>query len=200
MVTVMLKLTATIAAATIALASTASAQLAPTSGRSWELLTSSGALVATGAQRDAIKDAPLSTLQLSYVIDSRIAVTSMVGWARSRDLAAANDPKLDVFTFDVGAELRADRMGSEEGVTFAPFVGAGAGSRSYNYRSLDVDATHNVAGYASLGGDVGMGRVHLRLEARDYVSGFKPLTGAGTSQTRNDVIAFVGLRFTRSGE
>jgi hypothetical protein len=155
--------------------------------------------VPTGAQRTTLKDAPLSTAQLSYVVRSRFAVTTMVGWARSRDIASVNDPKLDVFTFDVGAEARAPRAIAGDAMTLTPFVGAGVGSRSYNYRSLEVDATHNVAGYGAVGGEVGKGRLHLRLEVRDYLTRFKPLAGSGVSATRNDVVALVGLRLTRRG-
>jgi hypothetical protein len=124
----------------------------------------------------------------------------MFGWARSRDLATANTPKLDVFTYDIGAEARAPQMNASESVSFTPFAGIGAGARSYNYRKLDVDATHNLAAYASAGGELGMGRVHLRLEMRDYVAGFKPLNGLGTSATRNDVVALIGVRFATRGE
>ena len=82
-------------------------------------------------------------------------------------------------------------------MTFAPFVGAGAGARSYNYRNLDVDATHNVAAYGAAGGELGVGRVGLRLEVRDYVTGFKPLAGRGASDTRNGVVIMVGVRFKK---
>ena len=36
--------------------------------------------------------------------------------------------------------------------------------------------------YVAVGGEVAFGRVGLRLEARHYATGFKPLIGAGTSQ------------------
>jgi hypothetical protein len=163
----------------------------------WELLIPTGTVVPTGAQRDAIKRANLSAVQLSYVPRPALAVTAMVGWARSRDIATANDPKLDVFTYDVGAEVRAPRWGGARSTTFMPFAGVGVGARSYNYRSLDVDATHNAAGYAALGGEVGVRRVRLRLEARDYVTGFRPLAGGETAGARNDVVVMAGLRFTR---
>ena len=114
----------------------------------------------------------------------------MFGWARSRDVATAGDPKLDVFTYDVGAELRVPSW--KKG--FAPFAGAGLGGRSYNYRKLDVDATHNVSAYASAGGELGVRRVRVRIEARDYVSGFKPLSGEGAARTGNDVVVMAGLR------
>jgi hypothetical protein len=188
-----------VASAVLATTAPARAQTPQPASHTWELLFSSGALVPTGAERNAIKDAALSTAQLSYVIRSQFAITTMVGWARSRDLASANDPKLDVFTYDIGAELRAPRSGTDDGMSLVPFAGIGVGSRSYNYRALDVDATHNLAGYGAVGGDLGKGRLHLRLEVRDYVAGFKPLAGNGPSATRNDLVALVGLRLTRSG-
>ncbi len=91
-----------------------------------------------------------------------------------------------MFTYDVGAEVRAPSWISGKAMTFTPFAGAGAGGRSYNYRTLDVDATHNVAAYGSVGGEFGVRRVHVRLEARDYVTGFKPLSGTGAARTGND--------------
>ncbi len=177
-----------------AVAPVAGAQSSAARRNSWEVLTSSGALLPTGAERSAIKNAPISTVQLSYVVQSRFAVTSMVGWGRTRDIGTVDAPKLDVFTYDVGAEARAPHWIERESVSFSPFIGIGAGARSYNYRSLDVDATHNMAAYSATGGELGIGRVHLRLEVRDYVSGFKPLDGRGASAIRNDFVALIGLR------
>ena len=177
--------------------STAQAPAEPTGA--WEFRVPSGGLVPTGAQRNALKDAHLSAAQLSYAVRPAFAITATVGWARSRDLASANDPKLDVFTYDLGAEARAPEWLASRAVTFSPFVGAGAGARSYNHRKLDLDATHNVAGYGAVGGELGMGRVALRLEARDYVSRFRPLVGGGSARTRNDVVALLGLRLRKGG-
>jgi hypothetical protein len=165
----------------------------------WEFRVPSGGLLPTGAQRDALKDAHLSAAQLSYRIRPAFAITATVGWARSRDLASTNDPKLDVFTYDLGAEARASEWFAGRAVTFTPFAGLGAGARSYNHRKLDVVATHNVAGYGTVGGELGMGRVGLRVEARDYVTGFKPLVDAGASATRNDVVVLVGLTLRKRG-
>jgi hypothetical protein len=58
-----------------------------------------------------------------------------------------------------------------------------------------VDATHNLAGYASVGSELGMGRVGLRVEVRDYLAGFQPLVGSGRSATRNDVVIMAALSF-----
>ena len=121
----------------------AAAQTIDPSSPRWELRFSSGALVGTGNQRTAIKDANFSAAQLSWLVRPSVAVTGTFGWARSRDLQSA---KLDVFTSDLGVELRPARLALNGALSFAPFIGAGAGARSYNYRSQNVDATNNLAG------------------------------------------------------
>lgn len=165
--------------------------------RGWEVLGSSGALLPTGAQRSAVKRAALSTAQVLYVITPHVAITSTLGWGRSRDLAVAGTPKLSVFTYDVGLEARAPQWRQGSTLTLMPFAGVGAGGRSYDHRGRDVDATHNVAGYASLGGELGAGRVRLRIEGRDYLSRFKPIVGGGRATTRQDFTLLAGLRLTR---
>jgi hypothetical protein len=176
---------------------TADAQVPAPHRRTWELRFTSGAFVPTGNQRNSLKNAQMTAAQLSWVVRPSLAITGTFGWAGNRDLGSVDTPKLDVFTSDLGVEARRGRWFANRAVTFSPFVGLGAGARSYNYRKLDVDATHNFAGYASAGGELGIGRVGVRLEVRDYVTGFKPLVGGGTSETRNDVVVMAALRFNR---
>ena len=161
----------------------------------FEIRFTSGGLVATGNQRNFIKDGQLSGVQMSWSLNPMLAVTGSFAWARSRDLTTIDKQKLDVFTSDLGVEARPAQWFTGRKVTFSPIVGLGAGVRSYNYRSLDVDAKHNLAGYGSVGGELGiLNRVGVRLEARDYASGYKPLVGAGKSVTRNDVVIMAALR------
>jgi len=186
-----------VSAAAFLLPSSLSAQSAETdvvSHDRWELTVPGGQLLPTGDQRDVVQRGGLTALQVSYVARPSLAIITTVGWARSRDVASANHPKLDVFMYDIGAELRAPRW-LDGRVSFSPFVGLGGGARSYNYRSITMDATHNLAAYASVGGELGMGPVALRLEARNYIAGFKPLDGQGSSETRNDVALMFGFRW-----
>jgi hypothetical protein len=86
------------------------------------------------------------------------------------------------------------RRASDAGaVSFTPLAGLGIGGRTYKYRDLDVGAKTDVAGYGALGGELGFGRVGVRVEGRDYVSRFKPLTTDGDAKTRNDVTLAAGL-------
>ena len=178
-------------------APTAVAQSSAPEPRAWELRITSGAFVPTGDQRNALKDAQMTAAQMSWLVRPSLAVTGTFAWARTRDVAQLDAPKLDAFTSDLGIELRGHQWFRERAVTFDPFVGIGGGARSYNYRKLDADATHNLAGYGAIGGEIGVRRVGVRVEVRDYVSGFQPLVGPGTSAARNDVVAMVGLRFKR---
>lgn len=174
---------------------TTESKAAPPPRPTWEFSVPGGLLVPAGAQRAAIHRGHLTAAQLVYVSHPALALTATTGWARSRDVASPGEPRLDVFTYDLGGELRAPRWNAGGSISFRPFAGLGAGVRSYDYRGPDTDATHNLAAYGSVGGELGIGRVRLRLEAREYVTGFKPLDGEGASDTRNDVVAMAGLRF-----
>lgn len=175
----------------------AHAQSAPPRAPRWELRVTGGAFAPTGTQRNVLKDAQVTAAQLSWVPRPSLAITGTFGWARSRDLTSFESPKLDVFTSDLGVEARSAPVAAGRSMTFTPFVGIGAGARSYNYRSLDVDATNNLAAYGSVGGEIGVRRLGVRLEARDYVTGFKPLVGGGKSDARNDVMILVAVQFKR---
>jgi hypothetical protein len=163
----------------------------------WELRIASGAFVPTGAQRNSLSDAQMTAAQVSWLVRPSAAVTGTFAWARTRDVALPNTPKLDAFASDLGIEARGGQWFRDCAMTFDPFVGVGAGARSYNYRNMDVEAAHNLAGYGEIGGELGVRRVGLRVEVRDYVSGFRPLVGVGHAETRNDVVVMVGLRFKR---
>ena len=176
------------------------AQGTTTSTRRVELRLPSGGYIATGVQRAALKDAQASAAQLSLLVSPRVALTGTFTWARSRDLALPDTPKLDVFTSDLGVEVRTAKAARGESMTFAGFIGSGAGVRSYNHRSLTIDATNNLAAYASVGGTLTVRRVEVRLEARDYASGFRPLIGGGKSGVRNDVVIMGALRIVRRAE
>jgi len=152
-----------------------------------------GAYIPTGDQRDLLEDAVLVGAQASWRISPRFALTGTFGWAPSEDRLEGGET-LDLYQYDVGAELRAPSWYRASSWDFTPFAALGIGGRTYDYRDLDdVDSKTNVAGYGALGGEFGFGRLGLRVEARDYVSRFEPLTEDGDAKTRNDVMVAAGL-------
>jgi hypothetical protein len=189
------RLPLSLAAALLAAAPAAAQAQTQSEGPGFELRPFVGAYLPTGAQRDVLEDAVLAGAQASWRILPAFAITGTFGWAPSTDRLTAGTPRLDVYQYDLGAELRAASWRSGATWTFSPFVGLGAGGRTYDYRDGDVDPTSNVAGYATVGGDVGLGPFGLRVEARDYVSRFKPLAGTGDARTRNDVALAAGFSY-----
>ena len=162
-------------------------------GGAFELRPYVGAYVPTGEQRDLLKDAVLVGAQTSWRVVPQLALTGTFGWSPSKDRVTAGDETLDVYQYDVGAEARWADAYAGTSWSFSPFAGLGIGGRTYDYRDLNVDSKTNVAGYGALGGELGFGRLGLRLEARDYVSRFEPLVGTGEAKTRNDVTLAAGL-------
>ena len=158
----------------------------------FELRPYVGAYIPTGDQRDFLQDAVLVGGQASYRLNPNFALTGTLGWSPSKDQVTPGDQNLDLWQYDLGAELRAPSWFQSGALDFTPYFGLGAGARTYNYRDLDVDSKTNFAGYGALGGELGFGKFGFRLEARDYVSQFKPFDGSD-SKTRNDVTIATGL-------
>lgn len=159
----------------------------------FEFVVPSGAVLPTGAQRDDIKRGSLTAIQASYGLRPDLVVTSTVGWARTRPIGLGADARLDMLTYDIGAECRVPRRSTDKRVSVKPFTGIGAGARTYNYRRSDARTTHDIAAYVSAGAEVRVGRVGLRLEARDYASRSGVRNSVDTKR-KNDVAVLAGLR------
>ena len=175
--------------------SAVTAQAQSITGGRFEVRPFVGAYIPTGDQRDLLKDAVLAGAQLSWRAIPALAITGSFGWAPTKDRVRPGDQTLDIYQYDVGAELRSSSLYRGTLWDFSPFVGLGLGGRTYNYRDLDVDSKTNFDGYAALGGDLGFGALALRIEGRDYVSQFKPLTGSGDTKTRNDIGVALGVSY-----
>jgi hypothetical protein len=163
----------------------------------WQFRIATGSLNPTGIQRGALKRAPVIAAQLSRAISPVFAVTGTFGWARSRDLATTDASKLDIFTADLGIDAHAPVQRISGTLSFVPMVGIGAGMRNYNHRDLSGDATTMLGGYLAAGGEVGIGRVGLLIQVRDYLTNFTPLIAGGRSAVRNDIMLLGSLSLKR---
>ncbi|MES2523543.1 MAG: outer membrane beta-barrel protein [Gemmatimonadota bacterium] len=186
---------------------TVSAQSAASTG--FEARPLVGAFIPTGEQRDLLEDAVFAGGQLGYRFTPNFAVTGGLGWAPIRDLTGAGlaggrVQDLDLYQYDVGIEGRLPRtVGATGSVSVTPFLGLGAGGRTFRYRDLDaVDAQTQFVGHGSVGVDVGPrdARWSVRVEGRDYVSAFKGLRGElAEREARNDVSLAAGLTIRFGG-
>src|SRR5690606_36496136 len=126
--------------------------------------------------------APVIAIQVARTISASTAITTTLGWARSRDLTHPQAPKLDILSGDIGLEQRVTMWSLGRGTSFTPFVGVGGGVRQLDSRLHGASAATAVAGYFAVGGELGIGRVGIRLEARDYATDVRGPVGL-----RNDV-------------
>lgn len=120
--------------------------------------------------------------------NAHILASAGVTNGHSKNGALLTSDQSTMWQYDIGAEFNAlHELGTHYLVK--PFVGVGAGMRSYSYKEPGVSGNSCASGYASLGSELQRNAVALRLEGRGYVSCFKnPLN---TDKTFRDDFSFM---------
>ena len=115
------------------------------------------------------------------------------GWAPAQNKYQVADDDVNILQYDAGVEFDLVRpMGG--GWQFKPFLGMGAGARTYLYGDDELSNKTCFAGYGALGTEFQIGRTALRLEGRDNVFCYRSPIG-GDSKTRNDVGVAFGVAY-----
>lgn len=191
----MKKLTAALAAV-LALGATTARADEPTAHK-FSVAPYVGAFIPTGDQRDILDDALLVGLTLSYDVHPNVAVVGSFGWSPTqvKGLGLLDDD-LDLFQYDLGVQGQYPVVVAGD-VTLRPFVGVGAGARTYSFRQSGLSAETDFAAYVSAGAKAEYKGFELGLTARDYLTAFDGLQGTESSTARNDLSLFasVGMRF-----
>jgi hypothetical protein len=159
-----------------------------------EIRPFAGAYVPTGDQRDVMKDAPMFGAQLAYQYWPNLHFLGTLGWAPAKDRFNVADDGVNIFQYDVGLEYGLVKP-QKEGWELKPFLGLGAGGRTYQFADGALNDRSCSAGYGALGTEFQFGATALRLEARDYLHCFKSPLADGRSRTRNDLGLSVGVAF-----
>lgn len=147
-----------------------------------------GAWVPTGDQRDDFKDALFTGAQLAFELHQNVHLVGSFGWSPGEYRPMARLNRVDVYQYDVGGEFFSRRDMNADW-QFRPFVGLGAGVRTYHLREFDTRSKNYPAGYATVGAEFQLGRGSLRLEGRDYLSRYEGIRGGEAYKTVNDVFA-----------
>jgi hypothetical protein len=154
-----------------------------------------GAYVPSGALRDAFKDGLLVGLQGAFQVRPNVHLLATMGWVPAHVKYSVADDRVSILQFDVGVELGLVRPTPDPQWQFKPYVGLGAGGRTYAYSSSALADKTCSLGYGTIGSELQVERMALRLEARDNVICYRsPFTG-GRSQTRNDVGITAGFAY-----
>jgi hypothetical protein len=159
-----------------------------------EFRTFAGAYIPTGDQSDAFKSAAMVGGQAALELNENFHVLGSLGWTYGHNkFNFGSTDNTYIWQYDVGAELNG-LYELANNWTFRPFVGLGAGARTYGYQAKQLENKTCTAGYGALGSEFQLRSIALRLEARDYLSCYEsPFTGR--KNTRNDVGISAGLAF-----
>jgi hypothetical protein len=145
-----------------------------------------------GSQQDDFKNAATYGFQGAVEFTSFAHLVASGGYTNARSkIGALISPKTRMWQYDLGAEFNAlAKLGSN--YMLRPFLGFGAGTRSYKYEDAGIDTKTGAAAYAALGTDLQRGPVAFRLETRSYLSRFyEPLNS--DKWFRNDYYVMFGL-------
>lgn len=192
----MKKLTAVLAAV-LALGATAARAEEKPASRPFSISPYVGAFIPTGDQRDILDDAVQVGLTLSYDVHPNVAVVGSFSWAPTKAKGIVlSDRDLDLFQYDLGVQGQYPVVVAGD-VTLRPFLGVGAGARTYSFRQSGLSSETDFAAYVSAGAKAEYKGFELGLTARDYLTAFDGLQGTESSTARNDLSLFasVGMRF-----
>ena len=148
-----------------------------------------GGFVPTGALRGTVSNGYAIGAQIGMAITPRIA-TVATAFVIQTKYRAANVVEVTLVQYDAGLEFT---PGAPHASTHrvVPFVGLGAGGRTFDFRDAGMASRTYPAAYVAAGSEVRLHRLTLRMEARGYA--FRQELDAGVSVTRTDVTGLVGL-------
>lgn len=172
----------------------ATALTAQTRTSAFELRPFAGATIPTGAQRDLFKDAPILGMGVAFQIQPNLHIVGNFGWMREHTKYAVLKNDGNRYSYDAGVELSAERQMTSNWM-FRPYVGLGAGARTYTYQAETLLRRTCAAGYGALGTEFRYGVTALRLEARDNLFCYKSPLPDGASNTRNDLAFSMGMAY-----
>ena len=159
-----------------------------------ELRPFGGAYVPTGTQRDYFKDASLLGLQGAIELKPSFHVVGSFSWVDGKSKYNLGKANVDIFQYDAGVELAAVKV-LDRGWELKPFIGLGAGARTYQFSSDQLSNKTCSLAYGALGSELQIARIALHLEARDNVFCYRsPIVGQ-KSKTRNDLGLSLGMAY-----
>ena len=157
-----------------------------------------GGYVPFGPLRDALDETPIYGGQGALELSPSTAVVGAFALARPHDRLDPQRRRIRLAQVDVGIERARSHTVSDDW-TLKPFLGVGAGTRSYTIASEtgggDERTRNHVAGYAALGTELQSGRLALRAEGRAYVATFSGLRAGSSRSARADASLSFGLAY-----
>jgi hypothetical protein len=148
----------------------------------------------TGDQRSLFNDAVMLGAQGALELRPTFHVLATFGWVHGKNKYAVANDNVNLFAYDMGVEWNMIRA-IEPNWQLSPFLGIGAGGRTYSFRAPTLATRTCAAAYGALGTELQVRRVAFRVEARDNVFCYRAPIAGDESRTRNDVGLTFGIAY-----
>ncbi len=153
-----------------------------------------GASIPTGKQRDLFKNAPMYGVQAALELKPTMHLLGSFSYVPGQNKYSVARDNVNIFQYDAGMEFdMVHALGA--GWELKPFVGLGAGARTYQFQSKQLNDKTCAAGYGALGTEFQYSPIALRLEARDNLFCYRSPMAGVRAGTRNDVGVAFGLAY-----
>ncbi|MEW5916757.1 MAG: hypothetical protein AB1762_10140 [Gemmatimonadota bacterium] len=153
-----------------------------------------GAFIPTGGLRSDFKTATMLGGQAALELSDYAHIVGTLAWTHGHNkFTSLSDDVTYIWQYDLGVELNTIQQLNENWL-FRPFLGAGAGARTYDYQAKAIGSQTCTAGYGALGMELQREMIAFRIEGREYLSCFEsPLSAKKV--TRNDIGLAFGLAY-----
>lgn len=159
-----------------------------------EFRTFMGATVPTGDQRDRFKTGPVFGVQGALELRENLHLLGTFAWSPVHNKFPVGRDIAHVLSYDLGLELGGSRD-MANGWVFRPFVGVGAGARSYLYEASALEDRTGLAVHGAAGAEFQLNRLALRFEVRDNLYRYEPPVAGMSSATGNDLSVMIGFAY-----
>lgn len=160
----------------------------------FELRPFAGVYIPTSNQSTLYSESVLFGAQAGLELRPTFHVLATFTWVPVHARYAVSNPEVNLYQYDLGAELGIVAPMEPEWV-FKPFLGLGAGGRTYSFDASEMYTRTGFAAYGSAGTELQLHRVAFRFEARDNVFRYRDPVGASRSWMRNDIGFSIGLAY-----
>jgi hypothetical protein len=153
-----------------------------------------GASLPTGAQRDLFSTEPMIGVQVALEERPTMHILGTFTWVPGRASYGFAQDRVNILQYSLGAEFGyvTQLTGRWE---LRPFIGAGAGGRTYAFQATGLADRTCFAGYLAAGTEVQVDRVAFRFEARDNVYCYRSPVAGQSSRTRSDIGLALGVAY-----
>lgn len=159
-----------------------------------EIRPFAGAYIPIGDQRDVFNDAPMFGLQVGFELRPTFHLLGTVGWIAGQSRYRVSDDNVNIYAYDAGLEWSVVRP-LEPDWNVKPFIGLGAGARTYSFKASEFSTKTCAAGYAAFGTELQLNRVAFRVEGRENVLCYRSPIAGEKSRTRTDAGFTFGLAY-----